>query len=84
MDTASFVRNMPQAAFRVLEDGKPQGITHFASEDVPLELVVAIDISRQHGAGDAEAEESGEGIPRATCRIRIRSRCSDSTTASSR
>ena len=40
-----FVRNMPRTAFRVLEDGKPQAITHFASEDVPLELVVAIDIS---------------------------------------
>jgi VWFA-related protein len=40
-----FVRNLPRASFRVLEDGKPQGITHFTSEDVPLEIVVAIDIS---------------------------------------
>jgi VWFA-related protein len=40
-----FVRNLPRGAFRVLEDGKPQGITHFTSEDVPLEIVVAIDIS---------------------------------------
>jgi len=40
-----FVRNLPKSAFRVFEDGKAQGITHFASEDVPLELVVAIDIS---------------------------------------
>jgi Ca-activated chloride channel family protein len=40
-----FVRNVPQAAFHVAEDGKPQAITHFGSEDVPLELVVAIDIS---------------------------------------
>ena len=40
-----FVRNLPRTAFRVLEDGKPQGITHFTSEDVPLEIVVAIDIS---------------------------------------
>ena len=40
-----FVRNLPRSAFRVLEDGKPQGITHFTSEDVPLEIVVAIDIS---------------------------------------
>ena len=39
-----FVRNLPRTAFHVLEDGKPQAITHFASEDVPLELVVAIDI----------------------------------------
>jgi len=40
-----FVRNIPQSAFHVFEDGHPQAITHFASEDVPLELVVAIDIS---------------------------------------
>jgi VWFA-related protein len=29
----------------VFEDSRPQAITHFASEDVPLELLVAIDIS---------------------------------------
>jgi VWFA-related protein len=40
-----FVPNIPQTAFHVLEDGRPQTITHFASEDVPLELVAAIDIS---------------------------------------
>jgi Ca-activated chloride channel family protein len=40
-----FVRNIPKAAFRVFEDGHPQSVTHFASEDVPLELVAAIDIS---------------------------------------
>lgn len=40
-----FVRGIPQSAFHVLEDGQPQAITHFASEDVPLELVAAIDIS---------------------------------------
>jgi Ca-activated chloride channel homolog len=40
-----FVRNLPKSAFHVSEDGKPQGITHFTSEDVPLEIVVAIDIS---------------------------------------
>jgi VWFA-related protein len=40
-----FVPNIPQTAFRVMEDGRPQTITHFASEDVPLELVAAIDIS---------------------------------------
>jgi Ca-activated chloride channel family protein len=40
-----FVRGIPQSAFHVLEDGQPQAITHFTSEDVPLELVAAIDIS---------------------------------------
>ena len=40
-----FVRHLPQSAFHVFEDGRTQGITHFSSEDVPLEIVVAIDIS---------------------------------------
>ena len=40
-----FVRGIPQNAFHVSEDGRPQKITHFASEDVPLELIAAIDIS---------------------------------------
>jgi Ca-activated chloride channel family protein len=40
-----FVRGLPQSAFHVSEDGHPQAITHFASDDVPLELVAAIDIS---------------------------------------
>lgn len=40
-----FVRGIPQSAFHVAEDGHPQTITHFASEDAPLELIVAIDIS---------------------------------------
>lgn len=40
-----FVRGVPQSAFHVSEDGRPQKISHFASEDAPLELVAAIDIS---------------------------------------
>ena len=40
-----FVRNIPKAAFRLFEDGQKQSVTHFTSEDVPLELVVAIDMS---------------------------------------
>jgi Ca-activated chloride channel family protein len=44
-----FVRGIPQTAFHVLEDGQKQAITHFTSEDVPLELVAAIDISGSMG-----------------------------------
>jgi Ca-activated chloride channel homolog len=44
-DRGEFVAGLPQSAFHVLEDGKPQTISYFASEDVPLELVVAVDIS---------------------------------------
>ena len=44
-DHGKFVAGLPQQAFRVLEDGKPQKLGYFASEDVPLELIVAVDIS---------------------------------------
>ena len=59
-----FVPNIPQAAFHVLEDGRPQTISHFASEDVPLELVAAIDIRGSMRDVDADAEDGGQAIPR--------------------
>lgn len=40
-----FVQGLPRSAFRVLEDGKPQAISSFVAEDVPLTLVAAVDIS---------------------------------------
>lgn len=44
-DAGRFVTHIPRQSFHVYEDGKPQPITYFASEDVPLELIVAVDIS---------------------------------------
>lgn len=43
--TGKFVSKLPRSAFRVFEDNRPQTVSNFASEDVPLELVVAVDIS---------------------------------------
>jgi VWFA-related protein len=40
-----FIPGLPLSAFHVFEDNRVQTVTHFASEDVPLELLVAIDIS---------------------------------------
>jgi VWFA-related protein len=40
-----YVKGLPRSAFHVSEDDQPQTITHFASEDVPLELIVAVDVS---------------------------------------
>jgi Ca-activated chloride channel family protein len=39
------VKGLPKSAFHVAEDGRPQAISHFYSEDMPLELMVAVDIS---------------------------------------
>ena len=40
-----YVQGLPQSAFRVYEDGKPQTITHFAADHVALDLVLAVDVS---------------------------------------
>jgi len=40
-----FVKGLPKNVFHVTEDGRPQVITDFTSEQVPLDLVVALDFS---------------------------------------
>jgi Ca-activated chloride channel family protein len=40
-----FIRGLQQRDFKLFEDDRPQAITSFASENVPLELVTAIDVS---------------------------------------
>ena len=40
-----FIKDLPKTAFHIEEDGKAQKISHFGSEDVPLELIVACDVS---------------------------------------
>lgn len=44
-----FVRGLPKSAFRVFEDDRPQTIAHFEAENVPLDLIVALDISASMG-----------------------------------
>jgi Ca-activated chloride channel family protein len=39
------VRGLTREVFALSEDGVPQAIQHFASEDAPLELVLALDVS---------------------------------------
>jgi len=45
LDNGRLVRGLPREAFKVLDDGRAQPISHFASENVPLELIVGIDVS---------------------------------------
>jgi VWFA-related protein len=40
-----FVQGLQAADFKVSEDGREQKVTSFAAEDIPLELVTAIDVS---------------------------------------
>lgn len=41
----AFVRGLPKQAFRVFEDDRRQDITFFAAENIPLEIIVAVDVS---------------------------------------
>jgi Ca-activated chloride channel family protein len=53
-----YLKGLQQSAFHVLEDDTPQTITHFASEDVPLELIVAVDISGSMAPAMAKLKSS--------------------------
>ncbi len=44
-----FVRGLGRDAFRLLEDGVPQELSHFIGEDTARELVVAVDMSGSMG-----------------------------------
>jgi len=44
-ENGRFVPGLRMEDFRVLDDDRPQKLTHFASENIPLELVTAIDVS---------------------------------------
>ena len=59
----TFRHRTAQIGVSLDEDGKPQTISHFGAEDVPLELW-SLRRQRQHDAGDAAAEARGEGVPR--------------------
>jgi Ca-activated chloride channel family protein len=44
-DGGRFVRGLERKDFRLYEDGRRQDLTTFFSENVPLELIVAVDVS---------------------------------------
>jgi VWFA-related protein len=44
-EAGRFVPGLTASDFRILDEDRPQTITNFASENIPLELVTAIDVS---------------------------------------
>jgi VWFA-related protein len=44
-----YVRGLPMSAFHVLENDQRQTISYFANSNVPLEMIVAVDISGSMG-----------------------------------
>jgi VWFA-related protein len=50
-----FVRGLTQEDFRVFDDGRPQAITHFSAERVPVSIGIVVDTS---GSMDGEKIEA--------------------------
>lgn len=61
-DRGEFVSGLPQSAFQVFEDGRLQPISHFMSENVPLELVVVLDISASMKAAMPKLKAAAKGF----------------------
>jgi Ca-activated chloride channel family protein len=55
-----FVKGLTSEDFTVLEDDKPQPISHFASENIPLEMVVALDVSSSMEAALPNVREAAK------------------------
>lgn len=53
-----FVRQLPRSAFEVFEDDTPQVVTTFAAENIPLELVAAIDVSQSMEGAMADTKQA--------------------------
>ena len=49
-ERGEFVAGLPAEAFRLYEDGTPQPVTHLLGQDVPRQVLVAVDISGSMGA----------------------------------
>jgi len=66
-DGKRYVRGLPKSTFHVFEDGKEQPISHFESENVPLDLLVALDISASMTPAIAKLKQAAttflEAIP---------------------
>jgi VWFA-related protein len=61
-DAGRFVRGLTRQDFRLYEDGTPQTLTTFFSENVPLELIVAVDVSGSMTDAMPRVKESVKGF----------------------
>ena len=55
-----FVKGLDREDFVIYEDGKPQPITHFAAENIPLEMVAALDVSSSMEAALPKVKEAAK------------------------
>jgi VWFA-related protein len=58
MENGRFVKGLKRQAFRLFENDTAQAITYFAAENVPLEIIVAVDVSGSMTDAMAQVQES--------------------------
>jgi VWFA-related protein len=61
-DSGRFVRGLARQDFRLYEDGTPQSLTSFFSENVPTEMIVAVDVSGSMTDAMPKVKESVKGF----------------------
>jgi len=61
-DSGHFVRGLARQDFRLYEDGTPQSLTSFFSENVPTEMIVAVDVSGSMTDAMPKVKESVKGF----------------------
>jgi VWFA-related protein len=57
-DHGRYIKGLPRSSFHVFEDGNAQPISHFYSDDAPVDLVVALDLSESMRAALPEMKRA--------------------------
>jgi VWFA-related protein len=64
-DGGRFVKGLTRDDFKIFDDGKERPVTSFQSDEAPLELVLALDVSASMSTALADVKEAAQGFLRA-------------------
>ena len=60
-----FVKGLTRDDFKIFDDGKERPVTSFQSDEAPLEMVLALDVSASMSTALADVKEAAQGFLRA-------------------
>ena len=64
-DGGRFVKGLTRDDFKIFDDGKERPVTSFQSDEAPLEVVLALDVSASMSTALADVKEAAQGFLRA-------------------
>jgi len=64
-DGGRFVKGLTRDDFKIFDDGKERPVTSFQSDEAPLEVVLALDVSASMSTALADVKAAAEGFLRA-------------------